>query len=89
MNNATVERIEIKLRGENVYDVYVNKEHIGYAGSYLSALSMVRDYIEDEEQQRKTYHVRCAENYCSYNHHGICYFGILIIGENGKCLCYE
>ena len=48
MNNATVERIEIKLRGENVYDVYVNKEHIGYAGNYIVALNMVRDYIERE-----------------------------------------
>lgn len=51
MNNATVERIEIKLRGENVYDVYVNKEHIGYAGNYIVALSMVRDYIEAESEQ--------------------------------------
>ena len=49
MNNATVERIEIKLRGENVYDVYVNKIHIGYAGNYIVALSMVRDYIEKGE----------------------------------------
>ena len=49
MNNATIERIEIKLRGENVYDVYVNKEHIGYAGNYIVALSMVRDYIEKGE----------------------------------------
>jgi hypothetical protein len=48
MNNATVERIEIKLRGENVYDVYVNKEHIGYAGNYIVALGMVRDYIEQK-----------------------------------------
>ena len=48
MNNMTVERIEIKRRGENVYDVYVNKEHIGYAGNYIIALSMVRDYIEAE-----------------------------------------
>lgn len=50
MNNATVERIEIKLRGENVYDVYVNKEHIGYAGNYIVALNMVRDYIEAERE---------------------------------------
>lgn len=49
MNNATVERIEIKLRGENVYDIYVNKVHIGYTGSYLSALNMVIDYIEKGE----------------------------------------
>lgn len=46
MNNVTVERIEIKMRGDNVYDVYVDKEHIGYTGSYLSALNMVREYIE-------------------------------------------
>jgi hypothetical protein len=51
MNNATIERIEIKLRGENVYDVYVNKEHIGYAGNYIVALSMVRDYIEAERDK--------------------------------------
>ena len=50
MNNMTVERIEIKMRGENVYDVYVNKEHIGYAGSYLSALNMVKDYIEEDNE---------------------------------------
>ena len=50
MSNVTVERIEIKLRGENVYDVYVNKEHIGYAGSYLSALNMVREYIEEDSK---------------------------------------
>ena len=48
MNNTTVERIEIKKRGDNVYDIYVNKVHIGYAGNYLSALIMVRDYIEEE-----------------------------------------
>ena len=51
MNNKTVERIEIKRRGENVYDVYVNKEHIGYAGSYLSALNMVKEYIEGEDNE--------------------------------------
>ena len=50
MNNMTVERIEIKMRGENVYDVYVNKEHIGYAGSYLSALNMVKEYIEEDNE---------------------------------------
>ena len=51
MNNATVERIEIKMRGDNVYDVYVNKEHIGYAGSYLKALDMVQEYIEREDNE--------------------------------------
>lgn len=50
MNNKTIKRIEIKMRGENVYDVYVNKDHIGYAGSYLSALNMVKEYIEKENK---------------------------------------
>lgn len=48
MNNKTVERIEIKLRGDNVYDIYVNKQFIGNAGCYLKALDMVQEYIEGE-----------------------------------------
>lgn len=48
MNNATVERIEIKMRGDNVYDIYVNKQFIGSVGCYLNALEMVRKYIECE-----------------------------------------
>lgn len=49
MNNTTVERIEIKMRGDNVYDIYVNKKFIGNAGCYLVALDKVKDYIEREE----------------------------------------
>ena len=48
MNNVTVERIEIKMRGDNVYDIYVNKKFIGNAGCYLKALQMVKDFIEYE-----------------------------------------
>ena len=51
MNNATVERIEIKLRGDNVYDIYVNKQFIGNAGCYLKALNMVKEYIEREDNE--------------------------------------
>lgn len=46
MNNTTIEKIEIKLRGDNVYDIYVNKQHIGYAGSYLKALDFLKQYFE-------------------------------------------
>ena len=49
MNNVTVERIEIKLRGDNVYDIYVNKQFIGNAGCYLKALDMVKEFIERED----------------------------------------
>ena len=48
MNNTTVERIEIKMRGNNVYDIYVNKKFIGNAGCYLVALERVKDFIEYE-----------------------------------------
>ena len=48
MNNSTVERIEIKLRGDNVYDIYYNKEFIGHAGSYLRALEFLKEYIEEK-----------------------------------------
>ena len=51
MNNATVERIEIKLRGDNVYDIYVNKQFIGNTGCYLKALDMVKEYIEREDNK--------------------------------------
>lgn len=50
MNNATIERIEIKMRGDNVYDVYVNKLFIGSAGCYLKALGIVQEYIEQDAQ---------------------------------------
>lgn len=46
-NNATVEKIEIKLRGDNVYDIYVNKTHIGQAGNYLKALDILKRYFEE------------------------------------------
>ena len=48
MNNTTVARIEIKLRGDNVYDIYVNKLWVGKAGNYIKALDFVRDYIEND-----------------------------------------
>ena len=48
MNNKTIERIEIKMRGDNVYDIYVNKQFIGNAGYYLNALDKVKEYIEFE-----------------------------------------
>ena len=48
MNNKTIERIEIKMRGDNVYDIYVNKRFVGNAGCYLRALEMIQEYIEAE-----------------------------------------
>lgn len=50
MNNKTVERIEIKLRGDNVYDIYVNGEWIDSAGYYMKALLIVANFIENEKE---------------------------------------
>ena len=46
MNNKTIERIEIKMRGDNVYDIYVNGNWIDSAGYYMKALLIVADFIE-------------------------------------------
>ena len=53
MNNQTVERIEIKLRGDNVYDIYVNGEWIDSAGYYMKALLIVASFIENEKEGLK------------------------------------
>lgn len=41
MNNKTIKRVDItiKLRGDNVYDLYVNDKWIASRGSYENILS--------------------------------------------------
>lgn len=50
MNNKTIERfdITIKLRGDNVYDLYINNEWVGSRGSYNSILNDAKKIIEYE-----------------------------------------
>lgn len=40
MNNETIKKVDltIKLRGDNVYDLYLNGEWISSRGSYLNIL---------------------------------------------------
>lgn len=45
MNNKTILRFEIKLRGDNVYDLYVNDEWVVSRGHYESILDEVRNAI--------------------------------------------
>lgn len=49
MNNKTIERfdITIKLRGDNVYDLYINNEWITSRGSYNSILDDAKKVIEN------------------------------------------
>ena len=50
MNNKTIERfdITIKLRGDNVYDLYINNEWVASRGSYWGILNEAKAIIENE-----------------------------------------
>lgn len=47
MNNETVKKfdITIKLRGDNVYDLYIDKNHISSRGSFEHVLDEIRNEI--------------------------------------------
>lgn len=49
MNNKTIKRfdITIKLRGDNVYDLYFNDEWVSSRGSYNGILDDVKKVIEN------------------------------------------
>ena len=48
MNNKTMKRfdITIKLRGDNVYDLYFNDEWVASRGSYENILDEAKKIIE-------------------------------------------
>lgn len=48
MNNETIKRfdITIKLRGDNVYDLYFNDEWVSSRGHYESILDEAKKVIE-------------------------------------------
>lgn len=48
MNNSTIERLDItiKLRGDNVYDLYLNDEWVASRGSYENILLEAKGLIE-------------------------------------------
>ena len=45
MNNKTIHDFTIKLRGDNVYDLYVDGEWIASRGHYENILDEVRSII--------------------------------------------
>lgn len=49
MNNETVKRfdITIKLRGDNVYDLYMNGKWVVSSGYYKNVLNAVERVIEE------------------------------------------
>ena len=48
MNNETIKRFDIiiKLRGDNVYDLYIDNEWIASRGSYENILDEVRNEVK-------------------------------------------
>lgn len=57
MNNKTICRFEIKMRGDNVYDLYVNSKWVVSRGHYENILDEVRKEIQriDCEQNVNNY----------------------------------
>lgn len=54
MNNKTIHEFTIKLRGDNVYDLYVDGEWVVSRGHYEKILDEVRDalrYLDNSEQK--------------------------------------
>lgn len=43
MNNATIENITIKHRGDGVYDIYFNRHHVASKGNFEAAIKFVTD----------------------------------------------
>jgi hypothetical protein len=52
MNNKTICRFEIKLRGDNVYDLYVDGEWVASRGCYENILDEIRKEIERIDTRR-------------------------------------
>ena len=57
MNNKTIKKFEItiKLRGDNVYDIYADGTWIASCGSYISAASEVKTLMEKTFLEESAY----------------------------------
>ena len=47
MNNKTIHSFTIKRRGDNIYDIYMDKKHIVSRGSIEGALSELKTLMEE------------------------------------------
>lgn len=56
MNNTTIHEYDIKLRGDGVYDIYLDGVHMCSKGSYKSALKELEAIMieVDEYKLNKT-----------------------------------
>lgn len=53
MNNETIKRVDvtIKLRGDNVYDLYLDGQWIASRGSYENIINEARKAIQESLMQ--------------------------------------
>jgi hypothetical protein len=51
MNNKTIHEFTIKLRGDNVYDLYVDDQWVASRGHYENILDEIRGAIEHIDNQ--------------------------------------
>ena len=49
MNNSTIHEFTIKLRGDNVYDLYVNDVWVASRGHYENILDELRNSMKNAE----------------------------------------
>lgn len=49
MNNKTIHNFTIKLRGDNVYDLYVDNAWYASRGSYINILGELEKIMSDME----------------------------------------
>ena len=47
MNNKTIHEFTIKLRGEHIYDIYVDKKHIIAKGCIENVLEELKTLMEE------------------------------------------
>lgn len=47
MNNSTIHNFTIKLRGDNVYDLYVNGQWMASRGHYLNIVDELKKIMKD------------------------------------------
>jgi hypothetical protein len=74
MNNDTIQKFVIKLRGDNVYDLYMNDVWIASRGHYENIIDELRKVIKT---------VDSTVDPCEYFQHGDVYN---ILGERiGSC----
>lgn len=52
MNNKTIHEYTIKLRGDGVYDIYIDDVHMGSKGSYKSVLKELEVIMKEVDEYK-------------------------------------